>query len=74
MLEIKVCGTESECQAFLDVIQDRTVHTNIDVVIELYSQNPLQDPVSTKVVTPLVLIQGGKSERKVRSVELPQIT
>jgi hypothetical protein len=73
MLEIKVSGTQSECQAFLNVLQERTTDTDINVAIEIHYLNPPPDPVSTKVVVPLVLIQGGKSERKLRSIELPKI-
>jgi hypothetical protein len=69
-MKIEVRGTEAECQAFIEVIQERTAHTDINVAIEVH---PLPDPTTTTPITPLVLIQGGKSQRKVRSVELPRV-
>ena len=70
-MEIKVCGTEEECQALLDVLEERVMCNKVGVTIDVSIVNPLPEPVTP---ISLVLIQGGKSiQATPRRIELPKL-
>lgn len=70
-MKIEVRGTEEECQAFLNVLEERVICSNVEVAINVSIENPLPEPVTP---TSLVLIQGGKSiQATPRRIELPKL-
>lgn len=70
-MEIEVRGTEEECQAFLDVLEERAMCNKVEVAIDVNIVNPLPEPAAP---TSLVLIQGGKSiQATPRRIELPKL-
>lgn len=71
-MKIEVRGTEEECQAFLDVLEERAMCSKVKVAINVNIENPLPEPVTP---TLLVLIQGGKSIQATQCrIELPKLT
>ena len=71
-MKIEVCGTEEECQAFLDVLEERVTCNKVEVAIDVNIGNPLPEPTTP---TSLVLIQGGKFTKTTqRRIELPELT
>ena len=70
-MEIEVRGTEEECQALLDMLEERAMCNEVEVAINVNIENPLPEPVTS---ASLVLIQGGKSiQATPRRIELPKL-
>ena len=70
-MEIEVRGTEEECQALLDMLEERVMCRKVEVAIDVNIVNPLPE---TATPTSLVLIQGGKSiQATPRRIELPKL-